>query len=50
MKGPAKIEKIMTDPRFFEKFVTRPAKGTALALEGDKRPEVQVNASAEFAE
>ena len=50
LKGPAKIEKIMLDPKFMERFVTRPVKGTALAPESDKRPEVTVNASEEFAE
>jgi len=50
LKGPAKIEKIMLDPKFFEKYVTRPVKGTALAPESDMRPEVITNAIEEFAE
>ena len=51
LKGPAKIEQILEDEKFFEKFVTRPDKGLALVLEADKRAAyVPVDAATEFLE
>ena len=42
LKGPAKIEKIIEDEKFFEKFVTRPDKGLILVANKDKREAVEI--------
>ena len=47
IKSPAKIEKILSDPKFFEKYVTREEKGLKLVEEKDKRPAVEIQSAAE---
>ena len=42
IKSPTQIAKILEDEKFFDKFVTRPAKGVVLVSEKDKRQAVEV--------